>query len=189
MKRSAAVLVTIGFVVSGNLIDPAQARVSAQSDRGFISSLATETPASRAETWEALIHPEEWWSGEHTYSGDAANLSLDARAGGCFCERLPGKDGQERGSIEHMRVVYADPERGVLRMVGALGPLQSEAVLGTLTMTITSSSAGHRITWEYTMGGYMRMQPAQIAPLVDTVLAEQLNRLAGSVASAARSDR
>ena len=41
-----------------------------------------------------------WWNPEHSYSGVAANFSIDARAGGCFCERL--KD----GSVAHMTVVF-----------------------------------------------------------------------------------
>ena len=49
---------------------------------------------------------------------DAKNLSIDARPGGCFCEKLPNG-----GGVEHARVVYVAP-REVLRLSGALGPLQ-----------------------------------------------------------------
>ena len=82
------------------------------------------------------------------------------------------------GSAEHMHVIFADPQRGLLRMAGALGPLQGEAVRGVLTITLTKTETGTRIDWEYVVGGYMRFQTAEIAPAVDQVLGEQLGRLA-----------
>jgi hypothetical protein len=76
-----------------------------------------------------------------------------------------------------MHVVYADPGK-VLRMSGALGPLQSEAMNGTLTVTLKPVEGGTRILFEYVVGGYMRFKTEDIAPAVDGVMAEQLNRLA-----------
>ena len=67
----------------------------------------------------------------HTVSKDAANLSLELRAGGCFCERL--KDG---GSVQHLQVAYTAPWAG-LRLRGALGPLQMEGVDGALAWRIS----------------------------------------------------
>jgi hypothetical protein len=160
----------------------AHAEVTAQSPAGFVIKHSAETAASKADTWQALITPSKWWSGDHTYTGDAANLYLDAQATGCFCEKLPkpadAPAGQRMGSVEHMHVVYADPQRGVLRMVGGLGPLQGEALHGTLTITLKPVDGGTRIEWVYVVGGYMQMNPEEIAPLVDKVLGEQLSRLA-----------
>lgn len=171
-------LVCAGLVPTG----PASAEVIEQSDAGFVLRLSVDARASGPITWQALTDPRGWWSGEHTYSGDAANLSLDARAAGCFCETLfrsPGTGPHEpTGSIEHMHVVYADPERGVLRMVGGLGPLQGDAVHGTLTISLKPIDGGTRIEWVYVVGGFMRMRADQIAPLVDKVLGEQVARLA-----------
>ena len=76
-----------------------------------------------------------------------------------------------------MRVVYLAPG-STLRMSGALGPLQSEAVTGVLTMTLTADGEMTRIGWEYVVGGYARMPLAELAPLVDQVVGEQLLRLA-----------
>lgn len=164
----------------------AQADVTAQSAMGFVVKLSADTPATKAEAWKALVTPAKWWSGQHTYSGDAANLYIDAQATGCFCEKLPkpavAPEGQRMGSIEHMHVVYADPQAGVLRMVGGLGPLQSEAVHGSLTITLKQTDAGTRIEWVYVVGGYMRTNPEEIAPIVDKVLGEQLSRLVVSLA-------
>lgn len=109
---------------------------------------------------------------EHSWSGNAANLSLDPRAGGCFCERLPS-----RGSVEHMRVIYADPGKQ-LRMTGSLGPMQGEALAATLTVTLATANDGTKLSWQYKAGGYSALPFAQLAPAVDGVLAEQFHRLA-----------
>jgi hypothetical protein len=57
----------------------------------------------------------------------ARNLSLDRKPGGCFCERLP--DG---GGVQHMRVVYTSPDK-LLRLSGAIGPLQEAALVGSMS--------------------------------------------------------
>ena len=167
-------------------VSMAQAEVVTQSSAGFVIKLSADTTATQSDAWKALITPNKWWSGEHTYTGDAGNLWLDAQATGCFCEKLPKPTDapaeQRMGSVEHMHVVYADPQRGVLRMVGGLGPLQGEALHGTLTITLKPIEGGTRIEWDYVVGGYMRMDPEQIAPLVDKVMGEQLTRLVGWLA-------
>ena len=162
---------------------PAAAEVVASSEAGFVVRETAEVPADPAATWAALVAPQNWWNKAHTFSGDSANLYLDAQGGGCFCEKLPLKDGApgtRGGSVAHMRVVYADPGKA-LRMVGALGPLQSEALTGTLTITLKPGGAGTRIVMEYVVGGYMRYKTDEIAPAVDKVLAEQLAGLAASL--------
>lgn len=161
---------------------PLHGDVAALSETGFQIQLSAETPASKAQVWQALIAPAQWWSSQHTYSGDAANLYIDAQASGCFCEKLPkpadAPATQRMGSIEHMHVVYADPQRGVLRMVGGLGPLQGEAVHGVLTITLKPGEGGTAITWDYAVGGYFGTKPETLAPMVDKVLGEQLRHLA-----------
>lgn len=168
----------------GTLSQPAAAEVTAKTESGFVSRNVVEVRADPAETWKALIAPNLWWNGEHTYSGVATNMYVDAQATGCFCEKLPAAKeaapGARSGSIEHMRVIYAAPGK-VLRMTGGLGPLQSEAVHGTLTITLKPTVSGTRILWEYVVGGYMRYKIDEIAPLVDKVVAEQLARLAAKL--------
>ena len=170
----ALALLTIGA--------PVAAEVTAVSEAGFAIRLEAETPASKTDAWRALIAPGKWWSSAHTYSGDAANMYLDAQASGCFCEKLPKPAGepadQRMGSVEHMHVVYADPPQGVLRMKGGLGPLQGESVNGTLTITVRPTPQGSKITWEYVVGGYTRIKNEDLAPAVNGVLNEQLTRLA-----------
>jgi len=56
------------------------------------------------------------------------------------------------GSVEHMRVIQAFPEK-VLRMRGGLGPLQSEPATGVLTIAIgENEDGGSVIVWEYDVG-------------------------------------
>ena len=90
-----------------------------------------------------------------------------------------------------MRVIYAEQGKA-LRMSGALGPLQADALTGTLTIALKPIDGGTRIMWEYVVGGYMRQWTGQTAPTVDKVLEEQVSRLAanlGPKASPPRTDQ
>lgn len=151
---------------------PAHSAVTASGENGFATENSVDVAADAASIYALLAVPARWWNGAHSYSGNAANLSLEAKAGGCFCEVLPGVDGKT-GSVEHARVIHAAPGRQ-LRLSGALGPLQAEAVTGTLTFDIRPAQRGVRVTLTYVVGGYIRTGAAGIAPLVDKVLAEQL---------------
>lgn len=171
------------FMAAGlsGLAVPASAEVAQKSDAGFVVRVAGEVAVSPSEAWKAFVIPSQWWNPAHTFSGESANLSLDPTANGCFCEKLPvPKDaptGQKPGSVMHMRVLYAEPYRA-LRMTGGLGPLQSEAAVGTMTVTFKSvdgpGGKGTRILWEYVVGGYMRYKADTIAGAVDKVLTDQL---------------
>jgi hypothetical protein len=157
-----------------------QAEVAASSDSGFVSHNEVLVRATPAEAWDAMVRPSRYWNGDHSYSGDPANLTLAPNAGGCFCEAIPAKDGAPAGQVEHMRVIYAAPG-ALLRLSGGLGPLQSEPITGVLTMTLVPDGDMTKITWDYAVGGYMRTPAAEIAPLVDQVIGEQLLRLAASL--------
>ena len=62
---------------------------------------------------------------------------------------------------------------------GGLGPLQTEAATGTLTWSLKAADGGTEITQTYVVGGHVRGGADKMAGIVDTVLAEQLTRLAG----------
>lgn len=160
---------------------PAAAELTQTSDSGFVSRHEVVVDASPKDVWLALISPGGWWRSEHTWSGEAANLMLTPQAGGCFCETIPEVDEPDRftlqGSVEHMRVIQAYPERA-LRMQGALGPLQSEPVIGILTIAVSEVEEGTRIVWEYNVGGTMRFEVPVIGKAVDAVMGAQLGALA-----------
>lgn len=160
---------------------PAAAEVTRSTDIGFVSRNEVVVKASPKDVWLALISPAGWWDSAHTWSGDAKNLTLMPQAGGCFCETIPEVDEPGRftleGSVEHMRVIQAYPE-AALRMVGSLGPLQSEPVTGVLTVVLSKHEMGTRIVWEYNVGGSMRYEIPVISKAVDGVMATQLAALA-----------
>lgn len=156
------------------LCAPASAEVIESAHGGFASTHTVVVAADRAAVWRELVHPEGWWS--HTWSDDSANLRLEAVAGGCFCETIPATGNWPAGSVEHMRVVAVMPGT-TLRMTGALGPLQAEGLSGTLTVTLSDSEGGTRITWDYISFGEARFPVDQFAPAVDGVQAEFLGGL------------
>lgn len=174
-------ITSVGLAALAGHASPALAEIVEAKPDHFVTRNEAVVEATPKEAWLALISPARWWSSEHTWSADAANLKLTPQAGGCFCETIPETTTPEgftlEGSVEHMRVVQAYPEVA-LRMVGALGPLQSEPVSGVLTIAISKVDEGTRIVWEYNVGGKMRFPPEVIAPAVDGVMTLQLTRLA-----------
>lgn len=142
------------------------------SETGFVVENKAVASAAPVTVWAALVAPARYWNPDHSYSGKAENFTLDAKAGGCFCEALPSG-----GSIEHMRVVLVMPGN-TLRLVGGLGPLQSEGVAATLTWTLKPVPGGTEVTQTYVVGGHMRFDVPKTAPVVEQVLNEQLTRLA-----------
>ena len=139
---------------------------------GFLVKFEVSVNAPAAKVYDALVGQiGSWWDPQHTYSGDAKNLSIDARPGGCFCEKLPNG-----GGIEHARVIYVAP-REILRLSGALGPLQPSGVAGTLTWKLTSGTDNTRLELSYSVGGFIDGGFEKIAPAVESVLRVQLDRL------------
>jgi hypothetical protein len=150
---------------------PAAAEVISAGQNGLEIRETVHVAAAADKAYAALLQPARWWSSEHTFSGSAANLTLEARAGGCWCEALP--DG---GSVEHMRVVYVAPGK-VLRLRGALGPLQGLGVEGAMTISVKAGASGADITMSYAVGGYVKDGFDGLSKGVDHVLGEQLERL------------
>jgi hypothetical protein len=160
----------------------ASAEVKATSDSGFNVVHIASVAATPEEIWKRLLAPKDWWNKAHSWSGSSAGFYIDAQANGCFCELFQekGADGKLKtvGSVEHMRVIFAQPGK-VLRMQGALGPLQSEAVIGTLTVAMEPSKDAKttKVSFSYVVGGYMRYKVSEIAPAVDKVLGEQFKNM------------
>lgn len=162
----AAVLICAGIAPA------ARTEIVSAAPAGFSVRQIVEAPGIAPPTvWAALSDVGKWWDPEHTYSGDARNLSFDPVVRGCFCERLSLYSG-----IEHAHVVYAQPAK-MLRMVGALGPLQEFGVNGTLTWQIEAAGGGSRITVTYNVGGFADRPLADWAPIIDEVVGEQVRRL------------
>ncbi|MEE4450701.1 SRPBCC family protein [Novosphingobium resinovorum] len=188
MKSIAFALAVAGMALVPTFApSPARANVAQVAAGGFVVRHVAQVSATPEETWAVLVKPSVWWDSDHTWSGDAANLSLDARAGGCFCEILPNEASPKaspRGGVEHMRVIYVERGRA-LRMAGALGPLQADAATGTLTVQLKpDGKGGTQLLLEYVVGGFTRTPFEKLAPAVDAMLAGQVKRLTGKLGGA-----
>jgi len=168
MKITALLFaVALGLAAS----TPSRCEVRDTREGGFTIESIVMAEAAPAEVYRQLIKVAGWWDPKHTWSGSARNLKLEPKAGGCFCEKLA-----EGGSVQHARVIFAQPGK-VLRLEGALGPLQDMAVTGVLTFNLAPDGPGTRITMTYRVAGVLTMDSAKLAPLVDQVMGIQLGRL------------
>jgi uncharacterized protein YndB with AHSA1/START domain len=147
-----------------------QAEVTAQSAAGFTLAQRVEVKAAPEKLFEAIGHVDRWWNPEHTYSGEAANLKLELSAGSCFCERWGGN------SVAHAHVVNVIRDK-LVRMDGALGPLQELAVTGiwTLAIGVVEGKTVLRVTYRVVgpADAGLERWPAK----VDEVLSMQTARL------------
>lgn len=167
LPSSAAVLLALASLLPSGAI----AEVSKSTEYGFLLRNTVTIAAPPAKVWAALIEPARWWNPAHSGSGKAANFRLEARAGGCFCERLA--DG---GSVEHQHVVLVSPNR-VLRLTGGLGPLQAEPVNAVLNWELKADGERTTLTQSYAVSGLANGGLAGWSTPVDGVIREQLERL------------
>jgi uncharacterized protein YndB with AHSA1/START domain len=149
---------------------PAQAEVVSANAHGFEVRHAVQTVIPQPAAFDAFGQVSQWWSKDHSYSGDSANLSLSLHPGGCFCERLPGG-----GGIEHMQVAYVVPGERVV-LTGSLGPLLYEATTGVMDVKVERIAGGSRLVMNYRAAGFANGGAEKMAPLVDQVLGEQMAR-------------
>jgi hypothetical protein len=164
----------LAAVLGGAMSLPAQAETSAVSPAGFLVTHRHEVRATPRQVFEALGRVGQWWNGQHSYSGDAAKLSLDLVAGGCFCERWDG------GSVQHAQVIGVGKDAYV-RLQGALGPLQELAATGVLTFAVKAVEAKTVLTVTYRVSASPDSAMEKWAAPVDRVIGEQASRLAAYV--------
>lgn len=163
----AAAVAVAGALAGG----PARADVAAAAPDGFVVQSVFEVEASAPQLYQALVGSVgSWWHPDHTFSGDPSRMSIEPKANGCFCERL------DAGSARHMTVIYVDAGR-LVRMVGGLGPLQDEAVAGSMSWSFEPIDEGARVIVTYKVSGNSGLGLDQWAPAVDQVLAQAAGRL------------
>lgn len=166
MKRIGAGLLALAAVVP-----PAAAEPSNVSPAGFTVQFREEIRATPEAAWKAIAALPSWWDDQHTYSGKAANLSVDVQAGGCWCERWA--DGQ---SVRHGTVILVQPGRAI-RFDAALGPLQELAVQGILTLATGTQDGRTVLRLTYRVAGNEAAGLDKLAPPVDRVMGLQFRRL------------
>jgi uncharacterized protein YndB with AHSA1/START domain len=147
----------------------ARAEVAQSDPQGFTIAIRRIVLADATQSWDGLVHPARWWNPEHSWSGDAANLGVEARAGGCWCERWNGNE------VEHGRIIRSEP--GVnLRLRGVFGPLQEQALTGVMDFRLTQGKDGTQIDLSYRVSGPASARLDEVAAIVDQVLSLQMDR-------------
>jgi uncharacterized protein YndB with AHSA1/START domain len=124
-------LLTLSLLLASHC-STAYGEVIDSADNGFSLKHKVTIKATPEKVYETITKPSLWWNPSHTWSGKSENLSIETTPGGLFVEKLPSG-----GFVRHMEVVYADPGK-LLRLHGALGPLQQTACHGAMTFTLTT---------------------------------------------------
>ena len=164
MKYASGLLLLAMFSASAN------ADVIAASADHYTLRHEAVSPLPPDAMWNRLVHPETWWSPEHSYSGDAANLSLDLRVAGLWKEEWDG------GSVAHGTVLYIHSGKQ-LRLAAPFGPLQSMAVNVVWTITIQPDGSGSKVIFDEVANGSDASNLDKMAGAVDGVKAEAIRRL------------
>lgn len=158
---------------------PASAEFVSRSETAFTLAFERTVDASPEAILEAVAHPERWWSSAHTYSGDAANISLDLRPGGCWCEALPG------GGVKHAEAVLVWPARSMAQFDAPFGPLRgigAQAVL-TLSWAPVEGQPMRRLRWTFVVDG---SGSGAMAEPVHAVMEQQFGRMADHLSQASQ---
>jgi len=163
----AAVVLALGTAV------PVSAAVKDAAPGGFTVENTIRVPVEPMKAWKALVDDvDRWWPKDHSWWGRDSVLSIEPRAGGCFCERKGAQQAQ------HLLVVFVDPGK-LLRLTGGLGPLQGMGLSGVLEFRLApDDDGGTVITMYYRAGGYAPDDLSKLAPVVDGVQALQIGGLA-----------
>jgi hypothetical protein len=158
------------MLILGAFANIATAEVIDADKHGFTLSNEVIVDATRAEAWVAAVdNIDQWWNADHTISGDASLLFIDARPLGCFCENTGG-------GVVHLMVTTVSQHVN-LRLTGGLGPLGLMGVNGNMTWEFFDVDGGTKIRFTYAVGGYSPDGLDSIAGGVDYVIAEALSLL------------
>jgi uncharacterized protein YndB with AHSA1/START domain len=160
------------FLLTGLLMlsAPARAEVVSAETHGFEVTNSVNLVIPVAQAFAAFGRLGSWWGNEHSYSGKAANMRLALQPGGCFCEAIP-----TGGGVEHMRVAVVQPNERIV-MTGGLGPVLYEAASGVMDVKFERIAGGSRVTMNYRAAGFAKGNADKMAPLVNSVLADQMRR-------------
>ena len=171
-SRSRIFFAAFAALVLGGLAPAVQAEVLDAAAHGFTVRISTAIKAERMAVYRAAVEDiGSWWDGDHTISGFASNLYIDARVPGCFCENLG-----QGAAIAHMTVTYVSPGI-VLRLTGGLDPLGLMGVDGNMTWKFDDNEDGTLVTLNYAVGGYYPAGLDELALAVNGVLEEAMHRL------------
>ncbi|HEV7229618.1 hypothetical protein [Brevundimonas sp.] len=138
--------ILIAVAASFAFAAPAAAEIVSRSENGFTLKFVSSTDIDPADIPTALEDVALWWDGDHSYTGDAANLSLDLSPGGCWCEKMP--DGT---AFDHGRTVSVAADR--IKFSAPFGPLRGKATTADLIVTWPGANRGWDVTWTMVVEG------------------------------------
>jgi len=171
MRRTIAVSLLV--LCTQNVVN---AEVIGAGPGGFSLVQEATIDAPRDKVWAAAIYELGlWWNGEHSISGNSANMSIDPRPQGCFCEAIG-----EHAGVVHLTVTFVNPNV-LLRLTGGLGPLGLMGVNGNMTWELSDADDGTLVRFSYAVGGYQPEGLDSLAEPVDYVIGEALSRLKAHV--------
>jgi hypothetical protein len=134
------------LALAGLVNSPVAAEIVSRSEDAFTLKFQGPTRLGPAGVADAFSEVELWWDPAHSYTGDAANLSLDLAPGGCWCEAMP--DGTR---FDHGRVV--SDVYGEVRLHAPFGPLRSMATRADLIVTWSLADGVVTPTWTFIVEG------------------------------------
>lgn len=165
MKALPAIAIGLSLLTAPT----AQAEVTDLSVIGFTVTASAQVDSDRAQAYAQLLKIGDWWFSDHTWFGDAQAMTIEARAGGCWCE-VKGKKSAVHGVVSHIN------PGSLLRLNAQLGPLQELAVSGVLTFSLEATGSGTQLNATYTVSGLTAEKAKEWAPAVDYVINEQVTR-------------
>jgi len=148
------------------------------SEHGFELRIEKTVNSDAMTIYRQFIRIGEWWDPEHTWFGKAENLTIEPRAGGCFCEKSTARE------VLHMTVSYVDPGKEI-RMIGGLGPLQMMGVHGGWSWQFKALPENRtNVILNYQVVGFLPGGLDSLAEVVNGVQTNQVERLVSVIASA-----
>lgn len=151
---------------------PAMAEVTVSAPDHYTLTHKGASPLAPDTLWARLINPADWWHPDHTYSGDAQNLSLEATAGGQW------REDWDDGSTSHGVVLLVEDGK-TLRLNAPFGPLQEMGVtvIWTISLMPDNETGGTKVTFTEIANGTASSKLDVVAPAVDFVKTEAMRRL------------
>ncbi|NNU17686.1 hypothetical protein HK107_15245 [Parvularcula sp. ZS-1/3] len=150
----------------------ASAEVVTASDTGFKLKHEAVSPLAPDALWERLMEPSEWWDGAHSYSGDAANLSMEDSAGSYWREDWEG------GSVIHGQILTVMKGKQLV-LSAPFGPLHATGAECIWTIILApAEGGGTKISSTHTVAGSEGTGLQELAGPVDFVMGNGIMRLA-----------
>ncbi len=150
--------------------NPSTADIQYQDKYGFVVGNKIALKSDIQLSWQTLLSISLWWESSHSFSGKAEHLYLDVSDEKCFCEKW------DDNWVRHLSVVHVQPNKKLV-LDGALGPLQSAAIHGALTIQLETNDENTLLSWEYRVHGNSEQGANGWAAPVDRVLSTQFNNL------------